>query len=316
MNRGSYECPMTKKRDIVPGSMPSGRIVLEAAARDPEEHQHITSLSDDLRSAGAMRAVVGFASARIDHFLAKVRPPTPCIVLDLDTVRTQYRALQACFPSVDIYYAVKANPAVEVLSALAALGGHFDLASAGEIDRCRALKIPATRFSLGNTIKHERAIARAYAAGVDLFAFDSAAELEKLVRCAPGARAFCRILVKNTGAEWPLTRKFGCESRMAVDLLLGRVPAAGGLSTGTIPFRGIIRGHGEGSHRRGFHRKKQRTNDGRIYAPGRLGWHPAPSALTRGRGTCGNLRGYRQWSWAFSCPALCSRRVRQAWRSR
>jgi ornithine decarboxylase len=165
-------------------------------------------------------SVIGFASARLDHFLADVRPATPCIVFDLETVRAQYRALQACFPSVDIYYAVKANPAVEVISALAALGANFDLASEGEIARCRALKIPAARFSFGNTIKRERAIAAAHGAGVDLFAFDSAAELEKLARCAPGARVFCRILVKNTGAEWPLTRKFGCESRMAVDLLI------------------------------------------------------------------------------------------------
>ncbi len=167
-----------------------------------------------------MNAVVGFESARLDRFLAENRPPTPCIVLDLDTVRAQYRALQACFPSVDIYYAVKANPAAEVIVALAALGAHFDLASEGEIDRCRALEIPADRFSFGNTIKRERDIATAYAAGVNLFAFDSAAELEKLVRCAPGGRVFCRILVKNTGAEWPLTRKFGCESRMAVELLV------------------------------------------------------------------------------------------------
>jgi ornithine decarboxylase len=178
------------------------------------------SSSDKPSRADTVKAVVGVERARLDRFLAENRPPTPCIVLDLDTVRAQYRALQACFPSVDIYYAVKANPATEVIAALAALGANFDLASEGEIDRCRASEIPAGRFSFGNTIKRQRDIATAYAAGVDLFAFDSAAELEKLVRCAPGARVFCRILVKNTGAEWPLTRKFGCESRMAVDLLV------------------------------------------------------------------------------------------------
>ena len=157
---------------------------------------------------------------QVDRFLAEHRPPTPCLVLDLDVVRSQYRALRADFPQVDIYYAVKANPAAEVIGALAALGARFDLASAGEIERCRALGIPSERFSFGNTIKRERDIRAAFAAGIDLFAFDSAAELDKLVRSAPGARVFCRILVRNVGAEWPLTRKFGCESRMAVDLLL------------------------------------------------------------------------------------------------
>jgi ornithine decarboxylase len=44
--------------------------------------------------------------------------------------------------------------------------------------------------------------------------------LEKLARHAPGARVYCRILVQNEGAEWPLSRKFGCELDMARDLML------------------------------------------------------------------------------------------------
>src|SRR5207249_4502175 len=59
----------------------------------------------------------------------------------------------------------------------------------------------------------------AYQAGVRLFAFDSAHELEKLARAAPGARVFCRILVTCDGAEWPLSRKFGCAPEMAMELL-------------------------------------------------------------------------------------------------
>ena len=31
---------------------------------------------------------------------------------------------------------------------------------------------------------------------------------------------FCRLLVENKGAEWPLSRKFGCEAHMAADLLV------------------------------------------------------------------------------------------------
>jgi ornithine decarboxylase len=74
-------------------------------------------------------------------------------------------------------------------------------------------------LSFGNTIKKERDIAFAYEAGVRLFAFDSAHELGKLARTAPGARVFCRILVACEGAEWPLSRKFGCAPEMAVQLL-------------------------------------------------------------------------------------------------
>jgi ornithine decarboxylase len=141
-------------------------------------------------------------------------------VLDLDIVRARYVALRQALPAAAIYYAVKANPAAEIVAPLAALGASFDLASPGELDICLGLGIPAQRLSFGNTVKRERDIAAAWAKGVGLFAFDSAAELEKLARSAPGARVFCRLLVENKGAEWPLTRKFGCESRTAADLLI------------------------------------------------------------------------------------------------
>jgi len=159
------------------------------------------------------------ATAPLDRFLTEINPPSPCIVVDLDVVRARYRTLRQALPEAEIYYAVKANPAAEVVSALAALGANFDLASPGELDICLGLNIAPQRLSFGNTIKRESAIARASAAGLGLFAFDSAPELEKLARSAPAARVFCRLLIENKGAEWPLTRKFGCESHMAVELL-------------------------------------------------------------------------------------------------
>jgi ornithine decarboxylase len=155
-----------------------------------------------------------------DRFLAQRRPATPCIVIDLGIIRARYAALQQELPMAEIYYAVKANPAPEVIAALEELGAGFDLASLGEIDICLDLRIPPSRLSFGNTIKRESAIARAASDGIGLFAFDSAAELEKLARKAPGARVFCRLLIENKGAEWPLTRKFGCEAHMAADLLV------------------------------------------------------------------------------------------------
>ena len=158
--------------------------------------------------------------ARIDAFLARHAPPTPCVVVDLETVRQQYAALRAALPAAWIYYAVKANPAAPVIAALATCDIGFDLASRGEIERCRGLGIAAERFCFGNTIKRESDIAWAHGLGIGLFAFDSLAELEKLARAAPGARVFCRLAVRGGGAEWPLSRKFGCAAPMAADLLL------------------------------------------------------------------------------------------------
>ncbi len=156
---------------------------------------------------------------RIQRFIASHRPPTPCLVVDLDVVRASYLALRALFPHTSIFYAVKANPSAAVIAALAELGAKFDLASEGEIERCRQCGVGTDRLSFGNTIKREVEIARARAAGLDLFAFDSIAELDKIARAAPGARVFCRMLVETKGADWPLTRKFGCTAAMAADLL-------------------------------------------------------------------------------------------------
>ena len=64
------------------------------------------------------------------------------------------------------------------------------------------------------------AIRAAFQRGVTLFAFDSAEELEKLAENAPGARVYCRILVANEGADWPLSRKFGTTVEHARDLML------------------------------------------------------------------------------------------------
>jgi ornithine decarboxylase len=156
---------------------------------------------------------------RMDQFLKDARPASPCVVLDTDVVRSRYEALRKALPEADIFYAVKANPLPEIISLLGPLGAHFDVASPAEIDICLGLQVPAERLSFGNTIKREIAIAQSRAAGVDLFAFDSLAEVEKLARSAPGSRVFCRMLIENRGAEWPLTRKFGCEAHMAIELI-------------------------------------------------------------------------------------------------
>ncbi|HEX4111768.1 MAG TPA: type III PLP-dependent enzyme [Stellaceae bacterium] len=161
----------------------------------------------------------GGVSDKTLRFLAEQQPATPCLVVDLEIVAEAYRLLRHYIPLARVFYAIKANPAREILAMLDRLGSSFDVASRGEIDLCLHLGVPADRISFGNTIKKECDIAYAYEQGVRLYAFDSAAELDKLARVAPGARVFCRILVDSEGAEWPLSRKFGCSPEMAVDLL-------------------------------------------------------------------------------------------------
>ncbi len=157
---------------------------------------------------------------KVSRFLRDVAPATPCLVLDVDRVAENYGRLQAALPAARIYYAVKANPAAPILDRLVGLGSSFDAASFEEVAMCLDAGADPDRISYGNTIKKETAIAAAYARGVRMFAFDSEAELRKLSRAAPGARVYCRILVGNLGAEWPLSKKFGCEVEEARRLML------------------------------------------------------------------------------------------------
>jgi ornithine decarboxylase len=159
-------------------------------------------------------------TARIIDFLRREKPEGPCLVVDLDVVRDNYKAFARTMPGTRIFYAVKANPAPEILKLLADLGSCFDTASVAEVEMALAAGATPDRISFGNTIKKERDVARAFELGITLFAVDSNVEVEKVARAAPGASVFCRILTDGAGAEWPLSRKFGCEPAMAEDVLL------------------------------------------------------------------------------------------------
>jgi ornithine decarboxylase len=156
---------------------------------------------------------------RILEFLRRRTDDGPCLVIDLEVVRDNYQAFAKALPDTRVFYAVKANPDPQILQLLAELGSSFDAASVAEIEMVLAAGAVADRISYGNTIKKERDIARAFALGVRLFAVDCEAEVEKIARAAPGAKVFCRILCDGNGAEWPLSRKFGCVPAMAPRVL-------------------------------------------------------------------------------------------------
>ncbi len=146
---------------------------------------------------------------------------TPFLVVDLPTVARQYDELAATFPFAKVYYAVKANPSPEVLSLLAARGSCFDIASIYELDRVLSLGVPPDRISFGNTIKKAKDIRYFYDRGVRMFATDSEPDLRTIAKAAPGSRIYVRIITEGTQtADWPLSRKFGCQPDMAMDLML------------------------------------------------------------------------------------------------
>ncbi|MET4026474.1 ornithine decarboxylase [Marinobacter sp. MBR-99] len=175
---------------------------------------------NDYYSAETFKRIKDFADGK----------ETPFVVIDTQTIDRQYEELVEGFPYARVYYAVKANPAPQVLTMLRDKGACFDIASVYELDKVMSLGVTGDRISYGNTIKKAKDIRTFYEKGVRLFATDSEADLRNIAKAAPGSKVYVRILTEGTlTADWPLSRKFGCQTDMAMDLLilardLGLVP--------------------------------------------------------------------------------------------
>ena len=145
---------------------------------------------------------------------------TPFLVVDLASVKANFELLRENFEEADIFYAVKANPQLEVLKLLSELGSSFDAASIYELDTLFSIGVDPSRISFGNTIKKMKHIQYAYERGIRLFATDSLDDLKNIGEFAPGSKVFIRLLVEgSTSADWPLARKFGCSIEKAKHLI-------------------------------------------------------------------------------------------------
>ncbi len=169
-------------------------------------------------------------SPAIAEFLSTTDAPTPFVVVDVDLVARRYDQLVAAIPAARVFYAVKANPGLPILRRLVELGSQFDVASPAEIDMCLEAGARPEDISYGNTIKKRRDIEYAVSRGVRRFTVDCDAELDKLAAVLPDASVCIRLRHDCGGADWPLSRKFGCEPADVVRLLVAA--HAHGMDTG------------------------------------------------------------------------------------
>ena len=144
---------------------------------------------------------------------------TPELIIDLDRVADAYRGFTDAMPGIAVHYAMKCNPHPDVLARLHALGGRFEIASAAEADLLASLGVSPAEVIYSNPVKPVAHIARAFAAGVRLFAFDSVDEVRKLAAVAPGARVVVRLAAHDTASGVPSEGKFGVDVDAAVELL-------------------------------------------------------------------------------------------------
>jgi ornithine decarboxylase len=144
---------------------------------------------------------------------------TPCLVVDADKVKSNLLRIGRGIRNCRVFYAVKANPSMEVVGLIEKLGGGFEISSDGELDVLRRLGVTADRIICSNPVKRPSFIETAARYGIDRFSFDSRDEITKMAKSAPGASVYVRLTIPNEGSEWPLSKKFGVEVGEALPLL-------------------------------------------------------------------------------------------------
>ena len=154
---------------------------------------------------------------------------TPVVAIDHEVIRRNYASFKRHLPKVQAYYAVKANPAPEIVRTLYKAGASFDVASFPEFmlvyENVKHLS-PKERQDFvwdkviyANPIKPKETL-EALDPYKPLITYDNVEELRKIKRHAPHAGLVLRLRVPNTGSMVELSSKFGCETGEAVDLIL------------------------------------------------------------------------------------------------
>ena len=153
---------------------------------------------------------------------------TPLVVVNHDAIRENYALFKRHLPRVQGYYAVKANPAPEIVRTLFRAGASFDVASFPEFQLVYELirgRSPKERQDFvwdkivyANPVKAKDTL-EALDKYKPLVTFDNRVEIGKLRDCAPHAGLLLRIRVPNTGSMVELSSKFGCDPGEAVSLI-------------------------------------------------------------------------------------------------
>ncbi|NNF99497.1 MAG: type III PLP-dependent enzyme [Desulfobacteraceae bacterium] len=144
---------------------------------------------------------------------------SPLLVMDCDTVREQYRALGHALPGAEIYYAVKSLPHPSIVQTVLDAGGGLELASNGEIELIRSLKVSPRRTIHTHPIKRDRDIVDALRFGCTTFVVDNTDELLKFLPYKHRIGLLLRVSFRSHAAVVDLSKKFGCALGEASELI-------------------------------------------------------------------------------------------------
>lgn len=156
--------------------------------------------------------------------LAALAFETPYLAGDVTVVADRYVQFRSGMPGIEPYYAVKANPAREVISTLAGLGAGFQVGSFSELATVLDAGVEGTRVLFGGAVRSGPQLRSAASAGVWRFGFDTGTELHRIAEHAPGSCVYLQLRVSPDEA-----RPIGAEPAQAGELMtlardLGLVP--------------------------------------------------------------------------------------------
>ena len=167
--------------------------------------------ADDIRHAR-------FDTARVAALIPTLAHDDPIALFRPDALKRRAEAFLRGFPG-HVSYAVKANPAPDVLRTLAHAGIHtFDVASVAEMRAVRDV-LPSARLHYHNPVRSTSEIAEARAFGVASWSVDRMSELGKLEALPADAQIAVRLTLDRGGAAYDFGSKFGADPATCVALL-------------------------------------------------------------------------------------------------
>ncbi len=165
------------------------------------------------------------------EYLRNEQPDFPVAFFCPDALQEKAHEFLHRFPG-QVTYAVKANPAPEVLGNLVAAGIEaFDVASPQEMEQVRRIA-PDAPLHYNNPVRSRAEIVHAVSSGVASYAIDSRSELAKLAEQVPveNVEIAVRFKLPVKGAAYDFGTKFGADLTLAIQLLkqverLGYIPS-------------------------------------------------------------------------------------------
>lgn len=153
---------------------------------------------------------------------------TPLLVIDHEAIRKNYFNFKERLPRVQVYYAVKSNPAPEIIRTLYSIGSSFDVASLPEFnllfENVKHLPPKELQNFIWDNVIYANPIKKIDSLHVlnlykPLLTYDSFEEVQKVKTHCPDAGLLLRIKVPNDDAMVDLSCKFGVEPENAVELI-------------------------------------------------------------------------------------------------